>query len=558
MLSDIEIAQTNAQQEMWPITQVAAKLGLTAEELELYGSAKAKITSEAQVRAQKQAPGKLILVTAMNPTPAGEGKSTVMLGLGDALQRLHQKTAVALREPSLGPVMGRKGGAAGGGYAQVVPMEDLNLHFTGDMHALTTAINTLAALIDNHLQQGNQLRLDPRRIIWQRALDVNDRGLRNIVLGLGGPKSGVVREEHFQITVASELMAVLCLTEDQQDLKRRIQKMLIGYNVDNEPVFVHDLHAEGALTLILKDAIKPNLVQTLEHTPVFVHGGPFANIAHGCNSIIATNLAVRLSDYTLTEAGFGADLGAEKFLDLVSQHLVTSPTAIVLVATLRALRYNGGQPLAQNKTSDLAALRRGFVNLKRHLTNLQAYQRPVIVALNQFADDNPAEVELLQQLCQELGIAVHPVTVFRDGGAGAQSLAQSLIDLPVTTGTIKPIYEAKTDVVNKIECLAQKIYHARKVNFSPTAQKQIQELRQQGWDQLPICVAKTPYSFSDNPHLLGAPTDFELQVTAVVPKLGAGFLVVLTGNVLTMPGLPAHPAALDMDIAADGEITGLF
>ena len=557
MKTDIEIAQTNEAHQMWPITQVAQELHIPLDDLELYGKYKAKIAARAITRLKNNRPGKLILITAMNPTPAGEGKSTVMIGLADALHHLQQKVMVAMREPSLGPVMGIKGGAAGGGYAQVVPMEDINLHFTGDLHALTCAINTLSALIDNHIQHGNQLNLDPRKITWQRALDVNDRALRNVVIGLGGPSSGVVRQEHFQITVASELMAVLCLATDQTDLKQRIGQILIGYTYEDQPIFVKDLQAQGALTLILKDALKPNLVQTLEHTPVLIHGGPFANIAHGCNSIIATNLALHLSDYTLTEAGFGADLGAEKFLDIVTPHLEQTPEAVVVVATVRALKYHGGQPLDQISQPNTSAIQSGFRNLQRHLINLQKYQVPVIVAINQFTSDTPAEIQLVQQLCQEMGSNAYPVTVHDDGGVGALNLAQALMDLPATASW-QPLYAPEAAIEDKINRIATEIYGARRVVYSNTARKQLQNLQKRHWDQLPICIAKTQYSFSDDPHLLGAPDNFDLHVENISPNLGAGFLVVRSGNILTMPGLPTHPAALQMDIDAAGTIKGLF
>ncbi|UQS83574.1 formate--tetrahydrofolate ligase [Bombilactobacillus thymidiniphilus] len=554
MGTDIAIAQSN---KMLPITQIGQKLGLSADDLELYGNYKAKLSTNALAKNASKPLGKLVLITAMNPTPAGEGKSTIMIGLADALQKIGQKSMVAMREPSLGPVMGIKGGAAGGGYAQVVPMEDINLHFTGDMHALTAAINTLAALIDSHLQHGNQLQIDPRTITWQRALDVNDRALRNTVIGMGGATSGVVREEHFQITVASEMMAVLCLAKDRSDLKQRISNVLIGYTFNKQPVFVRDLRAQGALTLLLKDAIKPNLVQTLEHTPVLIHGGPFANIAHGCNSIIATDAALHLSDYVLTEAGFGADLGAEKFLDIVTPKLAKKPDASVLVATIRSLKYNGGQTLDHTQEEDLTALRAGFANLQRHILNLQKFGLPVLVAINQFAGDTPAEIDLLQKLCSQLDVKAYPVTVYQDGSLGATELAQALVDLP-DTAQYHRMYSDQEDISTKINKVAREIYGAKSVAFSKKALRQIKQIEQQQWSDLPICIAKTQYSFSDDPKLLGAPTDFVLNVQEVNANLGAGFLVILTNNVLTMPGLPSQPAALKMDIAADDTITGLF
>lgn len=557
MKSDIQIAQENEKKEIQEITKIAAKVGLQPQDLELYGNYKAKISSAAIQKATAQSLGKLILVTAMNPTPAGEGKSTVMVGLADALQQLQQKTVVAMREPSLGPVMGIKGGAAGGGFAQVVPMEDINLHFTGDMHALTAAINTLAALIDNHLQHGNQLLLDPRRIIWKRALDVNDRALRNTVIGLGGPSSGVAREEHFQITVASEMMAVLCLAKDRADLKQRLGQILIGYTYDQQPVFVKDLHAQGALTLLLKDAIKPNLVQTLEHTPVIMHGGPFANIAHGCNSIIATNLALHLGDYALTEAGFGADLGAEKFLDIVSPKLDKKPDVAVVVATIRSLKYNGGVDLKDVNQPNKQALSAGFANLKRHILNMQHFGLPVFVAINRFSNDTDGEVQLLQKLCQQLGTQAYPVTVHQDGGKGALELAQAIIDRS-QPASYHRLYQDQDSIEDKITQVAQNIYGAKRIIFSKSALKQKQLIEKNGWSNLPVCIAKTQYSFSDAPQKLGAPQDFDLHIQSLVPDLGAGFLVVLTGSILTMPGLPTKPAALQMDIADNNEITGLF
>lgn len=555
--SDIQIAQENEKNQIQVITKIAAKLGLNPQDLEFYGNYKAKISSAAVQKSSAQSLGKLILVTAMNPTPAGEGKSTVMIGLADALQRLKQKTVVAMREPSLGPVMGIKGGAAGGGFAQVVPMEDINLHFTGDMHALTAAINTLAALIDNHLQHGNKLQLDPRLITWKRALDVNDRALRNTIIGLGGPTSGVVREEHFQITVASEMMAVLCLAKNRADLKKRLSQILIGYTYDKQPVFVKDLHAQGALTLLLKDAIKPNLVQTLEHTPVIMHGGPFANIAHGCNSIIATNLALHLGDYALTEAGFGADLGAEKFLDIVSPKLEKKPDVAIVVATIRSIKYNGGVNLKDVNQPNEKALITGFANLKRHILNMQHFGLPVFVAINRFNNDTDGEVQLLQKLCQQLGAQSYPITVHQDGGKGALELAQAIIELSQQS-SYQRLYKDQDSIEEKITRVAQTIYGAKHIIFSKEALKQKKRIEKNGWSNLPVCIAKTQYSFSDDPKKLGAPQDFDLHIQSIVPDLGAGFLVVLTGNILTMPGLPTKPAALQMDIADNNEITGLF
>lgn len=557
MKTDIQIAQENEASSIKPITEIADKLNIDHDNLEQYGKYKAKLDATALKEISKRPLGKLVLMTSINPTPAGEGKSTVMIGLADALNQINKNAMVAMREPSMGPVMGIKGGAAGGGYAQVVPMEDINLHFTGDMHALTSAIDTLAALIDNHMQHGNELNLDPRRITWQRAIDVNDRALRNDTIGLGGPTSGVPREEHFQITVASELMAVLCLATDQEDLKHRISNILIGYTYKKEPVFVKDLGAQGALTLLLKDAIKPNLVQTLEHTPVLIHGGPFANIAHGCNSIVATNAAMHLSDITLTEAGFGADLGAEKFFDIVTPKLDKKPDLTVIVATVRALKYNGGQKLADLETENLTALKSGFANLERHILNMKKYGLPIFVAINRFPQDTDNEIKVLQDLCQNMGVTAIPVDVYTKGGAGAIELAKAIATAK-TDGNYKRLYANSDSIKDKINKIATNIYGAKNVIYSTKANKQIKTIESQGWANLPVCIAKTQYSFSDNPKLLGAPKDFELHVETITPKLGAKFLVVTTGHILTMPGLPTHPAALNMDIDSNGKITGLF
>lgn len=557
-MEDIEIAQENEANEIQPITAVAGDIGLDPTDIEQYGPYKAKITTSALERLRQRPQGKLVLVTAINPTPAGEGKSTVAVGLADAMHRKGQKAVLALREPSLGPVMGMKGGATGGGYAQVVPMADINLHFTGDMHALTSAVNTLAALIDNHLQQGNALHIDPRRIQWKRVLDINDRALRHVTVGLGGPTSGVPREDGFDITVASELMAVLCLAEDLGDLKERIARIVIAYTYDREPVTVEMLGVTGAITMLLKDAIKPNLVQTLEHTPVLIHGGPFANIAHGCNSVVATRTALALGDIAITEAGFGADLGAEKFLDIKAPVLGKTPDAAVVVATLRALKYNGGVALKDLQTSNLDAIRAGFANLERHIHNLQRYGLPVVVAINAFATDDPAETQLVQDLCADQGVKAVPATVWADGGAGGVELAEAVTEALSATEPFKPLYPQEMPVEDKIQTVVQGIYGGRDVEYARKAQLALKTIKANGWDRLPICIAKTQYSFSDDPKLLGAPTDFTIHVSDIIPKIGAGFLVVMTGTVLTMPGLPTHPAANDIDIDAQGHITGLF
>jgi formate--tetrahydrofolate ligase len=557
-LSDIEIAQQNEQSEIKPIQTIAKQIGLDQHDIEQYGEYKAKVKLTALDQRSLPKDHKLILVTSINPTPAGEGKSTVTIGLGDAMNRLNKQTIIALREPSLGPVMGIKGGATGGGYAQVVPMEDINLHFTGDMHALTSANNTLAALIDNHIQQGNELHIDQRRITWKRALDINDRALRNVVIGLGGPFQGVPREDGFNITVASELMAILCLATSITDLKARIARIVIGYTDQKQPVTVADLKVQGAITMLLKDALKPNLVQTLEHTPTFVHGGPFANIAHGCNSVLATTAALKLADYTITEAGFGADLGAEKFLDIKVPQLGKHPDAIVLVATIRALKYNGGVALADLQTENVAALTAGFVNLKRHIKNMQQYGLPVTVAINHFVSDTAAEVAALQELCAELGVKAIDTEVWANGGAGGIDLANAVLASLAQPATFNPLYNDQASITEKVTTIVQKIYGGDAVEFSTKAQRQMQTFTTNGWDKLPICMAKTQYSFSDEPKQLGAPTGFKIHIREFVPDLGAGFLVALTGNVLTMPGLPKKPAALNMDIAEDGTITGLF
>ncbi|QMU07685.1 formate--tetrahydrofolate ligase [Levilactobacillus suantsaii] len=550
--TDIAISQATPLE---PIEKIAAKVGLKPEQIEPYGHTKAKIDLPL---ADPKPLGKLILVTSINPTPAGEGKSTVAIGLGDALNLIGQRTVLALREPSLGPVMGLKGGATGGGHAQVVPMEDINLHFTGDMHALTEAHDTLAALIDNHIQQGNALHLDPRQIVWKRVLDINDRALRQTVIGLGGRTSGVPRQDGFDITVASELMAVLCLSKDLSDLKRRVNRILIGYNTDKEPVTVGDLKVGGAITLLLKDAIKPNLVQTLEHNPAIIHGGPFANIAHGCNSVLATRTALQLGDYAVTEAGFGADLGGEKFMDIKTPVLGKTPDAVVMVATVRALKYNGGVKRADLETEDLAALKQGSANLLRHIHSMQQYGVPVVVAINRFTSDTDAEIQTLTDIVKAQNVAVATTTEWADGGAGTTELARAVVDAANQPSKFKPLVKDGADLVTQMEAITHKIYGGATVELSAKAKRQLKTFAQRGWDQLPVCMAKTQYSLTDDAHQLGAPKDFTIHVREFSPRLGAGFVVALTGNVLTMPGLPKHPAALDMDIAADGTITGLF
>ncbi|WGI18223.1 formate--tetrahydrofolate ligase [Latilactobacillus sakei] len=557
-MSDIQIAQANEATEMKPITAIAEQIGLQATDIEQYGPYKAKLNFQAINRLKEKEDGKLILVTSINPTPAGEGKSTVTVGLGDALRQLDQSAVIALREPSLGPVMGMKGGATGGGYAQVVPMADINLHFTGDMHALTAAVNTLAALIDNHLQQGNVLNIDPRRIIWKRALDINDRALRQVVIGLGGPVQGMPRQDGFDITVASELMAILCLATDITDLKNRISKIVIGYNYDREPVTVGDLEVTGAIAMLLKDALKPNMVQTLEHTPALVHGGPFANIAHGCNSILATQTALKLGDIAITEAGFGADLGAEKFLDIKVPQLGKTPDTIVIVATIRALKYNGGVALADLTTENLDALKAGFSNLAKHIANMQRYGVPVVVSVNEFTSDTAAEVQLLQDLCQAMKVTAVPTSVWANGGQGGIELAKAVLEALQQPKAFKPLYDPQADIKSKLTTVVTEIYGGRDVVFEGKAINQLKQIEKNGWAHLPVCIAKTQYSLSDDPKALGAPSDFTIHVRELIPKLGAGFIVAMTGAVLTMPGLPKKPAALNMDVTADGQISGLF
>jgi len=556
MKTDIEIAQSV---ELKPITDVVEKLGIDFNDLELYGKYKAKLTFDKIQAVQKEEPGKLILVTAINPTPAGEGKSTITIGLADALNKIGKQTMIAIREPSLGPVMGIKGGAAGGGYAQVLPMEDINLHFTGDMHAITTANNALSALIDNHLHQGNELGIDQRRIIWKRVVDLNDRALRHVSVGLGGPLNGIPREDGFDITVASEIMAILCLATDIEDLKRRLANIVIGYRYDRSPVYVRDLEVEGALALILKDAIKPNLVQTIYGTPAFVHGGPFANIAHGCNSVLATSTALRLADYVVTEAGFGADLGAEKFLDIKTPNLPVSPSAVVIVATIRALKMNGGVAKDALSEENVEAVRSGFANLERHVENMRKFGVPVVVAINEFVTDTEAEIAALKELCASIQVPVELASVWADGADGGLALAETVVEtLETSPANYSRLYDNDLSVEEKITKIAQEIYRADNVVFEKKAKTQIAQIVKNGWDKLPVCMAKTQYSFSDDPSLLGAPSGFDITIRELVPKTGAGFIVALTGEVMTMPGLPKRPAALNMDVAEDGTALGLF
>lgn len=554
--SDIEIAQ---EAKMKPIAEIARKIGLTEDDIEPYGKYKAKLTSEVLKSLQANENGKLILVTAINPTPAGEGKSTVTVGLGDALTNLGKKTVIAMREPSLGPTMGVKGGACGGGYAQVLPMDEINLHFTGDIHAITTANNALAALIDNHIQQGNSLQIDQRRIVWKRALDLNDRALRKIVIGLGGPMQGVPREDGFDITVASEVMAVLCLATDLADLKVRLSSMVVAYNMDKKPITVADLGVEGALCLLLKDAIKPNLVQTIEQTPALIHGGPFANIAHGCNSVIATKAALKIADYVVTEAGFGADLGAEKFLHIKARSAGIKPEAVVVVATIRALKMHGGVAKDHLKEENIAALKVGFANLKKHVETITSFGLPVVVAINKFVSDTELEINTLQQLCDQEGIPASLSEVWEKGGQGGVELARQILKtIEEHQGEFHPLYEVSDPIDKKIQVIVEQVYGGKEVEFSSKAKKQMMEFEQNGWAHLPICMAKTQYSLSDDPTKLGRPTDFTVHVRELKPSIGAGFIVALTGDVMTMPGLPKKPAALNMDVDDEGQAVGLF
>ena len=556
MKTDIEIAQ---EAQMLPITEVVKEIGLTADDLELYGKYKAKISNEYLKKIEGNKKGKLILVTAINPTPAGEGKTTTSVGLGQAFGKLGKKAIIALREPSLGPCFGIKGGAAGGGYAQVVPMEDLNLHFTGDFHAITAANNLLAALLDNHIQQGNALRIDTRQIVWKRCLDMNDRVLRNVVVGLGSKTDGFVREDHFVITVASEIMAILCLATDLEDLKDRLGKIIVAYDLDGKPVTAKDLQAVGAMAALLKDAILPNVIQTLEHTPALVHGGPFANIAHGCNSVRATTAALSMADYVVTEAGFGADLGAEKFFDIKCRQAGLSPDAVVLVATIRALKYNGGVPKTELSAENVEALEKGIVNLEKHIENLQKYKVPVVVTLNSFVTDSEAEIAFVKQFCEERGCEFAISEVWEKGGEGGIALAEKVLKtLEEKESHFAPLYPSELPLIEKIETVAKEIYGAKGVNYTAAAKKQLAKLTELGFGDLPVCMAKTQYSLSDDPALLGRPKDFDITVREAYVSAGAGFVVVLTGAVMTMPGLPKQPAAFGIDVDESGKITGLF
>lgn len=559
MLSDIEIAQ-NAK--MKKINEIADELGISADELEPYGHYKAKLSETLYSKLAFKNDGKLILVTAINPTPAGEGKTTVSVGLAEAMAKIGKKAMLALREPSLGPVFGIKGGAAGGGYAQVVPMEDINLHFTGDMHAITSANNLLCAMIDNHMQQGNELQIDQRRIMFKRCLDMNDRALRNIIIGLGGKVNGIPREDGFQITVASEIMAILCLATDLSDLKERIGNILVAYNLKGEPVFARDLGACGAMTALLKDALKPNLVQTLENTPAFIHGGPFANIAHGCNSIRATKLALKLGDYCITEAGFGSDLGAEKFFDIKCRYGGLTPSCVVLVATIRALKYNGGVFKTDLEKENMWALEKGIVNLQTHIENMHKYHIPVVVAINKFHTDTEQEIEFVTNFCSQLGVEVSMCEVFAKGGEGGIDLAQKVCETielcAENENSFKPLYDTDLPIKAKIETIAKEIYRADGVTYTTQAEKAIKEIEGIGFRDLPVCIAKTQYSLSDNPALLGKPKNFKITVRDAKLSSGAGFIVVYTGDIMTMPGLPKAPSALKIDCDNNGNITGLF
>ncbi len=556
MLSDIEIAQ---QTKMNPIGEVAASLAIADEDIECYGHYKAKLSESLFQKLADKPDGKLVLVTAINPTPAGEGKTTISVGLADALRRIGKKSVLALREPSLGPVFGIKGGAAGGGYAQVVPMEDINLHFTGDMHAITSANNLLCAMLDNHMQQGNVLRIDQRRVMIKRVLDMNDRALRNIVIGLGGKIDGIPRSDSFQITVASEVMAILCLASDLADLKERLGKILVAYDLDGNPVYARDLGANGAMTALLKDALKPNLVQTLEHTPALIHGGPFANIAHGCNSLRATKLALKLGDFCVTEAGFGSDLGAEKFFDIKCRYGGLKPDCVVLVATVRALKYNGGVPKTELTAENLDALKKGIVNLQVHIENMKKYGVPVVVAINRFHTDTDAELNFIRSFCEELGAEVSMAEVFAKGGEGGMDLAEKVCKtIETKPSNFHVLYDTELSVPEKVEILAKEIYRADGVTFTAPAKKALVQIEALGASNLPVCMAKTQYSLSDDPAKLGKPEHFTVTVRDVTLSNGAGFIVVLTGNIMTMPGLPKAPSALKIDCDNEGNITGLF
>lgn len=556
MKTDIEIARETV---MEPVIAVADQLGIREEDLELYGKYKAKISDECLERMQTEPDGKLILVTAINPTPAGEGKTTTSIGLAQAFGSMGKKAVLALREPSLGPCFGIKGGAAGGGYAQVVPMEDLNLHFTGDFHAVTSANNLLAALLDNHIQQGNELGIDPRQVVWKRCMDMNDRVLRNVVVGLGSKADGMVREDHFVITVASEIMAILCLASDRKDLKERLGRIIVAYTYEGKPVTAADLHAVGAMAALLKDAMKPNLIQTLEHTPALIHGGPFANIAHGCNSVRATRAALKMADYVITEAGFGADLGAEKFFDIKCRIADLKPDAVVLVATVRALKYNGGIAKEDLSVENLDALGKGISNLEKHIENLKKFKVPIVVALNSFLTDTAAEVSYVQSFCEERGCEFALSSVWEKGGSGGLSLAEKVLHtLETKQSDFSPIYEDTLSLREKIQKVAQEIYGAQDVVYAPAAETQLKKLEELGFGELPVCMAKTQYSLSDDPKLLGRPEGFNITVREAYVSAGAGFVVVLTGAVMTMPGLPKKPAAYGIDLNDDGAITGLF
>ena len=556
MKTDIQIAQ---EAQMLPIKEVAANAGITEDNLEFYGKYKAKLSEDFWDKIKDNPDGKLVLVTAINPTPAGEGKTTTSVGLGQAFAKLDKKAIIALREPSLGPCFGIKGGAAGGGYAQVVPMEDLNLHFTGDFHAITSANNLLAAMLDNHIQQGNALQIDPRQVVWKRCVDMNDRVLRNIVVGLGNKMDGMVREDHFVITVASEIMAILCLADDLQDLKRRLGRIIVAYNFNGDPVTADDLQATGAMTALLKDAIKPNLIQTLEHTPALVHGGPFANIAHGCNSVRATKMALKMADIAITEAGFGADLGAEKFMDIKCRKAGLKPDAVVLVATVRALKYNGGVAKADLAEENLYALKKGIVNLEKHIENIQKFGVPVIVTLNSFITDTDAENEYIRQFCEERGCEFALSEVWEKGGEGGIALAEKVLNtLENKESHFHTLYEDELSLKEKIEKISKEIYGADGVVYEPAAQKQITKIEAMGFGKFPICMAKNQYSFSDDAKKLGRPENFDIHIREVYVDAGAGFVVALTGSVMTMPGLPKVPAANNIDVSEDGKITGLF
>lgn len=556
MKTDIQIAQ---EATMLPIQEIAAKINLSQDDLEMYGKYKAKLSDECMERLSQEKDGKLVLVTAINPTPAGEGKTTTSVGLGQALGKLNKNAILALREPSLGPCFGIKGGAAGGGYAQVVPMEDLNLHFTGDFHAITSANNLLAAILDNHIQQGNELGIDPRQVVWKRCLDMNDRVLRNVVVGLGNKMDGMVREDHFVITVASEIMAILCLADDMADLKKRLGRIIVAYSFEGKPVTADDLQATGTMAALLKDALKPNLIQTLEHTPALVHGGPFANIAHGCNSVRATKMALKLADIVVTEAGFGADLGAEKFFDIKCRKASLKPDAVVLVATIRALKYNGGVPKAELTTENLDALKKGIVNLEKHIENLQKYNVPVVVTLNSFVTDTDAETEFVRAFCQERGCEFALSEVWEKGGEGGIELANAVLNvLENKESHFAPIYPDDMALTHKIETIAKEIYGAKGVTYSPAAKKELDRITALGMGDFPVCMAKTQYSLSDDATKLGRPEDFEVNVREVYVSAGAGFVVAVTGSIMTMPGLPKQPAAYGIDVDDNGVITGLF